>query len=61
MRADTQFRPYKNTLTLALSQRESEFLGNPLPEGEGSLGVVFIDHFEEVRTGGQKKKYALAG
>ena len=40
MRADNEVRPYKSTLTLA-----------PLPEREGIAGGIFIDHFEEARTG----------
>ncbi len=43
MRADTQVRPDKNSLTLALSQREREWR------------VIFIDHFEEMQTGDLKK------
>ena len=38
MKADTQVRSYKNSLTLALSQRE-----------RGFWGVVFIGHFKEPR------------
>jgi len=38
---DTEIRPYKNSLTLALSQRERGFLG----------GMLFIDHGEGIRTG----------
>ncbi len=50
MRADTKLRPNNNTLTLtlALSQREREF-----------WGVVFIDQFEEMRTGDLKKSTPL--
>ncbi len=44
MRADTKVRPFKKFSHPC-----------PLPEGEGILEMVFIDHFEEKRTGDLKK------
>ncbi len=48
MRADTKVRPYKKFPH-----------PGPLPEGEGILGVVFIDPFEETRNGDLKKSMHL--
>jgi len=53
MREDTKVRPYKNSFTLSLFQRE------------GILGAVYMGHFEEKGSGDLKrrseKKYTLAG